>query len=261
MNNTPLSWQVPDYRLTEFSPKSTKYAVVIPVINEGSRIQAQLQKMQPLMPLADVIIGDGGSTDGSLEHDFLQKMNLRALLVKTGPGKLSAQLRMLFAYALTEGYEGVICVDGNNKDSVENIPDFIQALESGYEYIQGSRYIPGGREENTPSDRKWAVKLIHAPLISLAARLRYTDTTNGFRAIHRRMLDDSRVQPFRDVFDSYNLHFYLSIRAGQLGFKSKEIPVTRRYPAGIIPSKISGWQGKYHIMKQLLLAVAGAYNP
>ena len=35
-------------------------------------------------------------------------------------------MRMAFAWALSEGYEGVVVVDGNGKDSIERIPNFIK---------------------------------------------------------------------------------------------------------------------------------------
>lgn len=260
MNNT--EWQVPAYEKHIFWDRRSKYAVLIPVINEGQRIRDQLKKMAAIEGMPDIIIGDGGSKDGSLDYEYLKAHNVRTLLVKTGPGKLSAQLRMLFDFGLKEGYEGFVTIDGNNKDSVESIPLFVAALEEGFDYLQGSRYVPGGKEINTPKDRKFGLKYIHAPVISAAAGVRYTDTTNGFRGIARRFLLDPRVQPFRDVFDTYNLHYYMSVRAGRLKYRVKEIPVTRSYPlTGPTPSKIGGIGGKLHIMRQLFLAAIGAYNP
>jgi len=187
---------------------------------------------------------------------------VRALLVKTGPGKLSAQMRMLLDWAVNEGYEGFVFIDGNGKDGVEAIPSFFAALDEGFDYVQGSRYIPGGEEINTPWDRKIGVALLHAPLISLAAGFRYTDTTNGFRAVSRRVVLDERVQPFRDIFDTYNLHYYLSVRIPRLGFRVRELPVRRAYPdKGPTPSKISGVSAKLYIIRLLLKAVFGCYNP
>jgi len=104
--------------------------------------------------------------------------------------------------------------------------------------------------------------LIHAPIISLAARFRYTDTTNGFRAFSTAFLTDPAVQPFRDVFDTYNLHYYLAIKAPRLGYRVKELPVVRTYPvSGPLPSKISGMSGKLEIIKLLLLSAIGHYDP
>ena len=249
---TPI--EVPAYDVHEFRPRRTRYAVLIPVINEGERLLKQLRGMEFLDGQGDIIIGDGGSRDTSGDPAVLRGLPVRALLVKTGSGKLSAQMRMLLDYAAKQGYEGFVFIDGNGKDGVEAIPAFFEALDDGFDYVQGSRHLPGGEEVNTPWDRRLGVMLVHAPLISLAAGFRYTDTTNGFRAISRRVVLDPRVQPFRDIFDTYNLHYYLSVRIPRLGFRVKEIPVRRAYPAtGAIPSKIGGVKAKLHIIKLLLL--------
>ena len=153
-------------------------------------------------------------------------------------------------------------VDGNNKDDTSAIPRFVAALDDGFDHVQGSRYVPGGRAINTPALRHWAVKLMHAPLIAWAAGFRYTDTTNGFRAYSRRLLLDDRVQPFREVFQAYELHYHLAIRAARLGFRVVEVPVTRAYPVGApAPTKISPVRGNWLVMQTLLRAVRGFYNP
>src|ERR1043165_9692924 len=113
---------------------------------------------------------------------------------------------MAIAVAMAEGYEGLVVIDGNGKDDYTAIPRFIELLDEGYDHIQGSRYIPGGRGINTPMSRSVGVRLLHAPLIILAAGVHYTDTTNGFRAYSRRLLSDRRVAPLRDVFVGYELH-------------------------------------------------------
>jgi hypothetical protein len=254
--------QVPSYTIHELAPRATKYAVIVPVINEGERLLGQLGRMREVAGMGDILIGDGGSRDSSGDPAVLKEYGVRALLVKTGPGKLSAQLRMLMDYALNEGYEGVVMIDGNGKDGVEAIPSFFTALDEGFDYVQGSRYLPGGFEENTPWQRKVGVAMLHAPLISLGARFRYTDTTNGFRAISRRAMLDPRVNPFRDIFMTYNLHYYLSVRLPRLGYKVGELPVRRVYPAeGPIPSKIGGWKSKLHIVRLLVEAATGKYSP
>jgi hypothetical protein len=218
--------------------------------------------MRPHAAGLDVLIADGGSTDGSLDEELLRAVDVRALLTKTGPGRLSAQMRMVMAWALEQGYEALIFVDGNDKDDTSALPRFARELETGADHVQGSRYVPGGRGENTPFTRHLAVRLLHAPLISLAARFRYTDTTNGFRAYSRRFLLDPRVQPFRDVFRAYELHYYLAIRAPRLGFDVREIPVVRVYPArGSTPTKISPLLGNWRVLRTLLRAVLVGYGP
>lgn len=255
-------WEVPTYRTHELRPKQQRYCITIYVINEGQKIQAQLQKLRTYAECVDIIIADGGSTDGSLPEELLRACNVRTLLVKTGAGKLSAQMRMACAYAMQEGYEGVLLMDGNNKDDARAIPSFVDKLSTGFDHVQGSRFIPGGKGINTPKSRLYGIKLLHAPLISLAAGVRYTDTTNGFRAYSRRLLLDPRVAPFRAIFAAYELHYYLAIRAARLGYNVCEIPVTRTYPAyGPTPTKISPFKGNLLVLRTLFNACLHRYNP
>lgn len=184
------------------------------------------------------------------------------MLVKQDTGKQGAQLRMGIWWALERGYNGVITIDGNNKDSIEDVPRFIEKLEEGYDFIQGSRFVGGGKAINTPFIRIVSVKLIHAPIISMTANQRFTDTTNAYRAYSRRYLTDDRVQPLRDIFVTYELLAYLSVRATQIGMRACEVPVTRAYPKkGKIPTKISFFKGNSELMKILLKNARGEYNP
>lgn len=256
------TWQLPAFTETVLGNRRHDHVLVIPVINEGQRIRNQLARIAALGPPADVVIADGGSTDGSLDPGFLQQQGVRALLVKTGPGRLSAQLRMAYAWCLDQGYAGVVTVDGNGKDGVEAIPAFVAKLLEGFDYVQGSRYLPGGVAENTPLDRHVAGRFVHAPILSLAARQRFTDTTNGFRAYSARALLDPRVAPFRDVFGRYELLFYLTARIPRLSYAATEIPVARRYPrAEPAPTKIAGWRGRVAMLGELAAAALGRFNP
>ncbi|WP_241484104.1 glycosyltransferase family 2 protein [Ruegeria sp. ANG-R] len=255
-------WEIPEFEVLELAPKCHDAVLIIPVLNEGERIQSQLRVLASLDHPVDVVVADGGSTDGSLEPAFLTEVRVRALLTKTGQGRLSAQLRMAYAWALRQGYHGILTVDGNGKDGMEAVPLFLDKLAAGYDYVQGSRYLPSGGHKNTPLERTLANRLIHAPLLSLASGTRLTDTTNGYRAYSARYLLAPRVQPFRDVFVSYELLFYLSVRAGQLGFRVGEVPVTRRYPEmGKTPTKITGLSGKLKILRQTVLAALGSFKP
>ena len=73
---------------------------------------------------------------------------------------------------------------------------------------------------------------------------------------------NGRVQPLRDVFMTYELLAYLSVRATQIGMKACEIPVTRAYPEkGKTPTKISFFKGNSDLMMILIKNAFGAYNP
>ena len=53
-------------------------------------------------------------------------------------------------FALDRNYKGIQTIDGNNKDSIEDVPEFIAKLQEGYDLVQGSRVISGGHAINTP---------------------------------------------------------------------------------------------------------------
>ena len=255
---------VPKFESAEYKEKSKEYVVLIPIINEGDRILKELRraKKNHVSAYADIVICDGGSTDGCTDERKLRKLDVNTLLVKQDTGKQGAQLRMGIWWALERGYKGVITIDGNNKDSIEDVPHFIDKLKEGYDLIQGSRFVKGGKAINTPFIRTLSVRLIHAPVISLTAHQRFTDTTNAYRAYSAKYLTDERVQPLRDVFMTYELLAYLSVRATQIGLKACEIPVTRAYPKkGKTPTKISFFKGNSELMKILFKNLFGAYDP
>lgn len=258
----PKNWQLPVFKTHEFKSNCKKFCIVIPVINEGERIKKQLERLKKYSPKIDIILADGGSTDSSMNIEFLKKMNIKTFLVKVSDGKQGTQLRMGFAYALVNGYEGIITVDGNGKDGIEAIPEFIKALSSGYDFVQGSRSIKGGKAINTPLMRHIGNHYLLSPMFSFVSGFHFTDVTNGFRGYSRRFLEDPRVKPFRNEFVSYELIFFLGVRAGQLGYRVKEIPVTRAYPKNSqTPTKITGLKGPFLLLKQGIDVALGKYNP
>ncbi|MCE1115119.1 glycosyltransferase family 2 protein [Pseudomonas sp. NMI795_08] len=266
MNITPAdreSWQVPSYDTPLWLGRQHPWCVVIPVINEGERIRNLLARMAALNidKMADIIIVDGGTTDGSLDLDALQQLQVRGLLLKTAPGKLSAQLRCAYAFVLDQGYEGVVTIDGNDKDDPEAIPRFIDSLKQGVDFVQASRFVAGGVAENTPASRDLAIRFIHAPMLSLFSGFKWTDTTQGFRAYSRKMLLDPKVALFRDTFTTYELLAYLSYRAPRLGYRCVELATIRRYPKGEVPTKISSVKGNLLVLSVLFKSCFGKYNP
>ncbi len=257
---------VPEYEVHERAPQRGRALVGVPILNEGERIREQLRRMGEELDLqqldADVAIADGGSTDGAVTDDVLDRAGVRAVLTKRGPGRMSAQLRMLFHWAIEQGYEHVVSIDGNGKDGLDGIGRVLDALRDGHDFVQGSRYVAGGVAVNTPRSRHMGVKLVHAPVLSLGARRRYTDTTNGLRGWSVRALTDPRVAPLRDEFVGYELHYYLTVRIPRLGYRVAEVPVTRAYPdTGQTPTKITGLKPKAVIVGEVLKAAAGRYKP
>lgn len=253
---------VPQTARRIFHPRRAPYALIIGVYNEGTRFTRQLAALQPYRALVDIIIADGGSTDDATSSEALQD-KVRALLINTDRQRgLSVQYRGAMHFALEEGYEGIVMMDGNGKDGPDAIPRFVEKLQAGFDFVQGSRFAPGGRHERTPPIRVLGIRLIFNPIMWLGSGFYYTDGMNGFKAVSRVLLTDARVQPLRSCFVRYNLQYYLNYIAPRLYFRVCEIPVARIYPDDGAPySKINGLAGYSKIMLELLCAVVGKYNP
>ena len=251
------------YSTHEFAQEQSKYAVVIPVINEGDRLISLLDRMVALQipDQFDVIIVDGGSTDGSVALENLKSRGVNTLLVKQSIGALGTQLQCAYDFALNRSYLGVITIDGNNKDNPAGIFAMRSALEDGVDFAQASRFIRGGKHSNTPLSRFLAVRLIHAPLLSLSSGFPWTDTTQGFRAYSRSLLESQALGIFRREFVDYTLLFFVSHMTPRLGLRCIEIPTERNYPSGpSVPTKIRGLSGAIGVLISLIQVSIGRFD-
>ena len=257
-SRSPLLLGLPT-RICELKSRNSNYAVIIPVLNQGETILIQLQRMKEAQSNLDIILCDGDSSDGSTDIGPLKTLGVRTLLVTDQVG-LGTALRLGFCYAMNEGYEGVITLDGNGKDGIEAISVFEDRLRSGFDFIQGSRFMLGGVHSNTPFDRYIGIRLLLVPLMSLAAGYWYTDPTNGFKGLSRRLLLDEQLQPLRSVFQHFDLQFYLNYMAPRLGYHVAEVPVSRVYPEGTTtPTKIIGARIKWMLLRQFFRVILGQY--
>ena len=171
--------------LFEFHPKDKPYTLIIGVFNEGEKFTRQLEALQPYRQFVDIIITDGNSSDGATSPEALRNKVSALLVNKEEQRGLSVQYRMALKFAYDRGYEGFIMMDGNGKDGVEAIPRFIEKLQERFDFIQGSRFMPGGIHKNTPLIRILGMRLIFNPLMYIASGFAYTDAMNGFKGYNR----------------------------------------------------------------------------
>lgn len=85
------TWELPSFNEVQYREKHYEYALIIPVINGGNRIQEQLQRILHAELLVDVIVADGGSNDGSLDPDYMTTV-LGILLVITGVALMTTRV-------------------------------------------------------------------------------------------------------------------------------------------------------------------------
>ncbi len=223
--------------------------------NEGIKIKNTLSKF-PRSRNYDVMVFDDGSTDGSLSEPQinLKAMNISVLRNESNFG-IGAAIRKMIKYAINENYDILVIMAGNDKDDASEIDRLINpVIVGGFDFVQGSRYLPGGNFGNMPFYRQIATRYIHPLLMSLITKRRITDSTNGFRAINLNMFKDNKINIDQDWLNKYELEPYLMYKSIALGYKFTEVPVTKIYPPkalGYTKMKpITGW---WSILRPLLL--------
>lgn len=221
---------------------SRKYLVGICSYNEADKIRRTIERFSDY-ECYDVLIVDDGSTDGSLK-EFPPGKPIAVIRNPTARGA-GYGTRQIIAFAKQHGYEFVFFVSGNDKDRPEDIYKMKEALDAGYELVQGSRYLKGGVHGNMPFYRKVATRCLHPWLFSLISGQWITDSTNGFRAIKTSLADDPRIDLQQPWLDQYELEPYLFYKAIKTGHRVTEVPVSKIYPPkeqGYTKMKpFSGW--------------------
>jgi len=251
---------LPAFEEHTFVAGLSDYAIVIPVWNEGTRILDQLSRLRELNHGLSVVLVDGGSSDGSTEHSALIKLGVSTLLVTQERG-LGTALQLGIAYSLSKGCGAVITIDGNGKDDVRRIPVVASKLDEGFDLVQASRFLPGAEHRNTPRDRLLGIKYVICPLLGFRSGYRYTDPTNGFKGISRKLLLDQRVQPFRSNLRTFSFQLFLNYVAPRIGVRVCEIPASRHYPDdGTVPTKIHGFSARFKLLSEFLQTIIGRYD-
>jgi dolichol-phosphate mannosyltransferase len=196
--------------------------------NEGDKIRRTVGR-HPEHRSYDLLVMDDGSTDGSV--DALPKDNLLVIRNPTNTG-IGAAMKLVFDFALENKYDVLVIQAGNDKDDPLEIPRLLEPILRGdADFVQGSRFRPGGGYGNTPLYRVIGTRYVHPLLFSLIAQKRLTETTNGFRAFRTEILRDSRIGWRQAWLDKYELEPYLMFKVLQLGYRHVEVPVTKVYPS------------------------------
>ncbi len=243
--------------------KKNNYLLVIPNLNEGPELKKLVKKIFDfkINKLVDILVVDGGSTDNSIDLNFLKKKINTLMYIKNNTG-LSRQLQYAYSFSKKKNYIATVTIDGNGKDNPLRIENFIKKIKDGYDFVQGSRFVKGGSQLHTPLSRLFAIKFIHAPLLSFFSGFKWTDTTQGFRCYNNILFKDKNLDIVRNIFQKYELLAYLNYKVPRLGYCCVEVPTNRIYKKniGAKNSKIKGVIGNWIVFKTLLKACLGFFD-
>jgi len=138
-------------------------------------------------------------------------------------------IRQGYSYALDNKFDLIVVMAGNGKDDPKEIPRLTAPiLIEGMDYVQGSRFLPGGRREKNPFLRSIFTRLFPVIWTSMTG-VHCTEVTNGFRAYRSSILKDPQINVWQNWLDNYELEYYLHYKALTLGYKFAERPVSKDY--------------------------------
>ncbi len=252
---------VDDYDFISVGEKEYDYAVYIFAYNERPLIEKLLTRIDAIQTRSfDIMMGDDGSEDESCETEFIARHGVRGVTRLKKNSGLSSNIKAALHWLQSQDYKGLILINVKNRDNPESITLFVERLQEGFGYIQGSRFIKDGKHINTPWIRYFAIRLLHAPLFSMSSGKWMTDTTNGYRAFSMDFLNDPRVFAFQDRFKKYEIEQYLAWKAIRLNYNVTEIPVERAYPIGQYTSHIKPGLGWINMISPLINLMLRRYE-
>jgi dolichol-phosphate mannosyltransferase len=211
---------------------SLKKIAVIPVLNDTGNIMKVLAKFKDRIVNEICIVIDCETKDDLEEIEkAAAKIGTPVHVVRNKERKgVGHAIREGIEYALGNGHDVVVVMAGNNKDDPREIPRLSQPIiNEDYDYVQGSRFLPGGKRIRNPFLRG-VFSRIYPFIWTLCTNTRCTDVTNGFRAYRLSMFSDKRINLWQDWLEEYELEYYIHYKALTLGYKTKEVPVSKIYP-------------------------------
>jgi dolichol-phosphate mannosyltransferase len=106
---------------------------------------------------------------------------------------------------------------------------FKPILNDKADYVQGSRYLPGGRRDHTPFFRLIMVK-VYSLFVSLITWHWCTDALEGVRAYKLSIFDDANINIWQDWLDTYEYETYVHYKVLTSNYRVMEVPISKIYP-------------------------------
>jgi glycosyltransferase involved in cell wall biosynthesis len=219
--------------------------VIIPAFNEAESISGVIGDLKANLSIADILVVDDGSLDATARIASEHGVHVLKLPFNLGIG---GAMQAGYLYAQRRGYDIAVQFDGDGQHLAHEAKKLLQPVVDGSADIAiGSRFL--GQGDYKPSfSRKVGIK-VFSTILSCILGTRVTDTTSGFRAANRRVIEFySRAYPddYPEVEALVLLH--------KAGMRIAEVPVRMRERTSG-QSSITAVRSVYYMVKVLLAVV------
>lgn len=192
----------------------------MPALNEQESISAVIAAVKSVG--FQVLVVDDGSNDETYLIAKRSGAQVMELSMNLGVG---GALQSGFAYAVANGFDAVVQVDGDNQHSAESIEKLIAAANStNADMVIGSRFLDDASSMKLPIVRRIGMAILRI-YASSSCRTKITDSSSGFRLIRNPLLAE-----FAKSFPSHYLGdtFEALTVSGKKNYKVIEIPAPFR---------------------------------
>lgn len=216
--------------------------IIIPAFNEAESISGVISDLKANIANADILVVDDGSLDATAR--IASELGVHVLQLPFNLG-IGGAMQAGYLYAQRRGYDIAVQFDGDGQHLAGEVKKLFQPVVAGdADLAIGSRFL--GHGDYKPSfSRKAGIK-IFSTILSCILETRVTDTTSGFRAANRRVIEFfSRAYPddYPEVEALVLLH--------KAGMRIAEVPVQMRERASG-QSSITALRSVYYMVKVLL---------
>ncbi|MNJ35060.1 glycosyltransferase family 2 protein [Paenibacillus bouchesdurhonensis] len=227
-----------------------KTLIIIPAYNEEGSIASVIADIRTHVPEADIVVINDGSTDRT---EMVAAASCARVLTMPYNVGIGGGMQTGYMYAKMHGYDVAVQMDADGQHPAEELPKLIDQTAC-YDLVIGSRYLKSTSYRSSYMRRIGMI--FFSKLVTLLTRQRFTDTTSGFRAAGRKVIDLYAAYYPIDYPEVESL-VYLKRHGCQITEVSTEM---RRRKAG--RSSITPARSVYYMIKVTLSVIMSAmrYN-
>jgi hypothetical protein len=193
--------------------------VIIPAHDEQDSLPVTLAEVREKAPGVDVLVVDDGSLDGTARAARAAGVKVLRHPVNLGVG---GALQTGFRWACERDYDIGVQLDADGQHDPAFLPALLAPVAEGRCDVSiGSRFV-ASTGYRAPWNRRLGM-LLFSGVVRLALGRTISDTTSGFRAYHRRVMEVCQHDFPRDFPDAP-----LLIALARRGFRLDEVPVVMR---------------------------------